>query len=93
MARRLPPEYGAASFVDLVSTPGSTLRMLPWTRVGGDRVTGEGEELARALVELVMACCPEAKLDAATRTFLADHQSALQLPDLDTLAAHDQRLA
>lgn len=95
VARRLPPEdpWEGATFVDLVSTAGATLRIVPWTRLAGDRIEGEGIERARALVQLAAARCPSAKLDAATRTFLGSHGQAAQLPDEPTLAAHDRRLS
>jgi hypothetical protein len=93
VARRLPQTYDGTTFVDLVSTAGSTLRLLPWTRLSGDPVEGEGEARARKLVELVVARCPETKVDPATRTFIESTDKAAQLPDLETLAAHDQRLA
>lgn len=94
VARRLPPELEGAPFVDIVSSAGSTLRMLPWTRLSGDPVEGEGDVRVRALVRLVTARCPDAQLDKATRAYVdgsTDH--APQLPDLATLAAHDERLA
>jgi len=93
VARRLPPVYEGATFVDVVSTAGSTLRILPWTRLTGELVAGDGELRARAFVELVKLHCPEAKLDPATRAFLERQGQAAQLPDMETLAAHDQRLA
>jgi hypothetical protein len=95
VARRLPAEepYEGTTFIDIVSTAGATLRILPWTRLAGDRIDGEGTERARALVQLAAARCPGAKLDAATRTFLGSHGQAAQLPDEPTLAAHDQRLS
>lgn len=95
VARRLPPDdpYEGATFIDIVSTAGATLRILPWTRLAGDRIEGEGAERARALVQLAAARCPGAKLDAATRTFLGSHGQAAQLPDEPTLAAHDKRLS
>jgi len=93
VARRLPPEHEGATFVDLVSTAGSTLRILPWTRLTGDLVPGTGgDDRARAVVALVVASCPAVKLDARTQAFVDGGQAA-QLPDLDTLAAHDARLA
>jgi hypothetical protein len=95
VARRLPAEepYESATFVDVVSTAGATLRILPWTRLAGDRIEGDGAERARAFVQLAAARCPGAKLDAATRTFLGSHGQAAQLPDEPTLAAHDRRLS
>lgn len=95
VARRLPPDepYESATFVDIVSTAGATLRILPWTHLAGDRIEGDGTERARALVQLAAARCPSAKLDAATRTFLGSHGQAAQLPDEPTLLAHDRRLS
>lgn len=92
VARRLPPDYDGTTFVDLVSNAGSTLRILPWTRISGEPVEGDGEARARKLVAMAAERCPSAKLDPATRAFL-DSKDAAQLPDLATLAAHDQRLA
>ncbi len=93
VARRLPTVHDGATFVDLVSSAGSTLRFLPWTRITGERIEGEGEHRACTMVELVAARCPEAKLDPATRAFIERRGDAAQLPDVETLAAHDQRLA
>lgn len=95
VARRLPPDepYEGATFVDVVSTAGATLRILPWTHLSGDRIEGDGTERARAFVQLAAARCPSAKLDAATRTFLGSHGPAAQLPDEETLHVHDRRLS
>lgn len=94
VARRLPPALGGAPFVDIVSTAGATLRILPWTKLTGDTIPGESDDArVRALVTLLAQRCPEAQLDAATRTYLAGAEPAPQLPDAETLAAHDQRLA
>jgi hypothetical protein len=93
VARRLPPEYGAAPFVDLVSTAGSTLRILPWTRLSGDPVGGEGDGRVKVLVGLLAERCPEAQFDPATKAYFGGTQPPAQLPDLATLDAHDQRLA
>jgi hypothetical protein len=95
VARRLPADapYDGATFIDLVSTAGATLRILPWTQLTGDAITGEGVERARAFCQLVAARCRGAKLDPATRTFIGSHGQAAQLPDAETLAAHDKRLA
>ena len=92
VARRLPPELDGDTFVDLVSTAGSTLRITSWTRLTGEPVEGAGDDRARNLVKLVMGYCPELKLDRATRELL-DGAEAAQLPDLATLAQHDARLA
>ena len=91
VARRMPPAYDGAAFVDIVSTAGSTLRIVPWTRLTG-RLEAEGDARPRAVVEHVVACCPGVRLDPATRIFLDTGEPA-QLPDLDTLRAHDDRLA
>jgi hypothetical protein len=92
VVRRLPAVYDGAAFVDIVSTSGSTLRIVPWTRLTGELIEGEGDARPRAVVEHVIARCPGAKLDPATRQFLDSGEPA-QLPDLDTLRAHDDRLA
>ncbi len=98
VARRLPaePPYDGITFVDLVSVTGSTLRILPWTAVGGALTLpfdADVPERARAFVQLIAARCPEARLDGATRTFLGGRGQAAQLPNVDTLAQHDARLA
>jgi hypothetical protein len=100
VARRLPADepYDGQTFVDVVSNAGSTLRILPWTHLDGellpsDTMAATGEERARALVQLVATRCADAKLDGATRTFLGGRGHAAQLPNADTLALHDARLA
>lgn len=95
VARRLPAAspYEGVTFIDLVSSAGATLRILPWTQLTGDAITGDGVERARSLCQLVAARCRGAKLDPATRTFIGSHGQAAQLPDEETLAAHDKRLA
>ncbi|MBX3160798.1 MAG: hypothetical protein KF773_32835 [Deltaproteobacteria bacterium] len=92
VARRMPADYASATFVDVVSTAGSTVRILPWTRVTGVAATTDDDARARSIVELVTHKCPAARVDPATRAFL-DGRPAAQLPDLTTLAAHDARLA
>jgi hypothetical protein len=92
VARRLPPAYDGITFVDIVSTAGSTLRLVPWTRLTGDPVDGEGDERPRGVIEHILARCPGAKLDPATRQFLETGVAA-QLRDVETLQAHDARLA
>lgn len=92
VARRLPPAYDNATFIDIVSTAGSTLRIVPWTRLTGEPIAAELDQRPRGVVERVVAMCPGAKLDPATRLFL-DTGEAVQLPDLETLHAHDERLA
>lgn len=97
VARRLPPERDGEPFVDIVSTPDSTLRLLPWTRTTGDTFDkGDGSNAGwlRGLLRLVVERCPNAKLDPATRRFLDGTDGApAQLPDIATLAAHDNRLS
>ncbi|MBL0220231.1 MAG: hypothetical protein IPQ07_40975 [Myxococcales bacterium] len=93
VARRLPPELDGATFVDVISTPGATLRILPWTRLSGDLVDGEGSARARELLAMVTSRHPEAKLDPSTRRFVHAAEPAMQLPDRATLDEHDARLA
>jgi hypothetical protein len=93
VVRRMPACYDGATFVDVVSTAGSTLRLLPWTRVTGDVVEPDPELRARAFAELVVKYCPDCQLDRATRAYLEQRGEAAQLPDVETLAAHDARLA
>jgi len=95
VARRLPPTapYDGIAFVDLVSSRGSTLRILPWTRLSGDVVDGEGDARCRAFIRLVCGHCPELQLDRATQKFIDGEDPPAQLPDEATLAAHDQRLS
>ncbi|HEY6038223.1 MAG TPA: hypothetical protein VIV58_28270 [Kofleriaceae bacterium] len=97
VARRLPghPPFDGVTFVDLVSLAGATLRILPWTNVGGELALPadvDGAERARAFVQLIAARCPGARLDSATRTFLGSRGPAAQL-STELLAAHDDRLA
>jgi hypothetical protein len=94
VARRLPPEppYDGVAFVDVVSTEGATLRVLPWTALTGADLDGGADARARAFARLLAARCPAAKIDAATRRFINGHDAA-QLPDARMLAAHDQRLS
>jgi len=92
VARRLPPAYDGTAFVDIVSTAGSTLRIVPWTRLTGELLGVDGDARPRVVVEHVLARCPNARLDPATQYFLDTGEPA-QLPDLATLRAHDDRLA
>jgi hypothetical protein len=92
VVRRMPPLFDNALFVDIVSTARSTLRILPWTRLGGDPIEGDGDARAARIVDYIMTKCPKAKLDPATRQFLDTGEPA-QIPDLETLRAHDARLA
>ena len=89
VVRRLPPIHDGATFVDLVSTAGATVRLVRWTRLLGDPLPDEPRAQARQLI----AWCPRATLDPATRTFVDGAGEAAQLPDLATLAAHDAKLA
>ncbi len=97
VARRLPKELEGITFVDLVSTAGSTLRLLPWTRLSLDdnRQLDDQTEARRALAILAVVSdrCPDITFDPATRAFIESRSEAAQLPDLATLAAHDERLA
>ena len=94
VARRLPADYEGGPFVDVVSTAGSTLRVLPSTRLSGDPIAGATDsDRLHALVELVIARCPNITLDPATRAFVEQAALPAQLPDVATLAAHDERLA
>ncbi len=88
VVRRMPAEYDGLTFIDLVSTAGATLRLVPWTRFTGEPVDAAPHALAKQLV----AWCTRATLDPATRQFL-DGGEAAQLPDLAMLAAHDAKLA
>jgi hypothetical protein len=94
VARRLPEAspYDGAAFVDVVSMAGATLRILPWTAITGHELAGEPVERLRTLVQLLAAQCREAKLDAATKTFVQGTGKPAQLPDEKTLAAHDAKL-
>lgn len=92
VVRRMPPVFDNALFVDIVSTARSTLRILPWTRLTGDPIEGDGDARPIRIVEYVLAKCPKARLDPATRQFLDTGEPA-QIPDLETLRAHDARLA
>ncbi|HEY5928598.1 MAG TPA: hypothetical protein VIV11_43230 [Kofleriaceae bacterium] len=95
IARRLPSEvpFDGTTFVDLVSLAGSTLRIMPWTEITGAPVYGEGEDRARTFVQLIAAHCLDAKLDSWTKVFADGAGHAAQLPNIKTLAAHDERMA
>ncbi|MDB4959896.1 MAG: hypothetical protein JWO36_7465 [Myxococcales bacterium] len=97
VARRLPEEspYDGITFVDVVSSPGATLRILPWTRLNAEKFDDDeedGELRARAFVQLVVDHCPDVHLDPATRTFLGAGEAA-QVPTVEVLAVHDAKLA
>jgi hypothetical protein len=95
IARRLPPDapFHSTTFVDVISTRGSTLRILPWTQITGAPIFGQGEERARAFVQLVAAHCLDAKLDSWTKVFADGAGHAAQLPNVKMLAGHDEHLA
>ncbi|CAN5920977.1 hypothetical protein BH11MYX3_BH11MYX3_04870 [soil metagenome] len=92
VARRLPADYDGMTFIDVVSNACATIRLLPWTRLTGEPIEGFGETWGRALLAAMIAKCPEASLDPATRRFVAGEPAA-QLPDLAKLAAHDEKLS
>lgn len=92
VARRMPPAHDGITFLDVVSTAGSTLRILPWSRVTGEAIDGDGDAWARGVLNAMLAKCPGASLDPATKRFQAGEPAA-QLPDLAKLAAHDDKLA
>lgn len=97
VARRLPKELDGVTFIDIVSTAGATLRVVPWTKLSVDdgRVLDDQTDARRALALLAVLVdrCPNITLDPATRSFIETRDQAARLPDLETLAAHDQRLA
>ena len=94
VVKRLPNAYDGATIVDVVSTAGSTLRILPSTKLtGGDSITGDDADRARGVASLIRSYCPACHLDAATRSFLDGSGPAAQLLDVAALAAYDQRLA
>jgi hypothetical protein len=92
VARRMPPDYDSVPFLDVVSTAGMTLRLLPWTRITGEVVEGGDIERARALAKLLASRCTQAKLDKASQAFVDTDKPPAQLPTLDMLAKHDQAL-
>ncbi|HTL36492.1 MAG TPA: hypothetical protein VL326_25340 [Kofleriaceae bacterium] len=96
IARRLPPDkpFEGATIIDIVSSAGATLRVVPWTKLrGGLPLPPQAVERARSFVNLVAAQALGAKLDPATKLFADSDGQAAQLPTLATLASHDQRLA
>lgn len=93
VVRMLPPAFDSVMFVDVISTADSTLRILPWSRLTGDPLDAvSDEDRPRAVVERVLARAPSARLDPATRHFFETGE-VTQLPDLESLRAHDARLA
>ena len=93
IARRLPAAapYDGETIIDIVSTAGATLRLTPASAIDGELFTATGADRARSFVQLLAERCPGAKLDGATRAFLAGGD-ALQFPDADVLAQHDARV-
>lgn len=89
VARRMPDAYDAVPFLDLVSTAGATIRLLPWTRFTGEAIDGAPRACAKQLI----AWCQRSTLDPATKQFVDGTGEPAQLPDLTTLAAHDDKLA
>jgi hypothetical protein len=92
VVRRMPAEYDGLLFLDVVSTAGSTLRLVQWTRLTGETFEGEGDAWHRAVLKSMMAHSPAASLDPATKRFHGGEPAA-QLPDVTKLAAHDGKLA
>ena len=72
--------------------PGSTLRVLPWTRLTGAATMGGDDASVRALIAKLRELAPEARLDGATRTFVETDAPAAQFPDLAALETHDTRI-
>ena len=98
VARRLPTTLLGTTFVDVVSTAGQTLRFLPWSRLTGAlleeiELSADDSERARMIAKLVAERCMDSQLDPATRAFVEGSGPAAQLPDVQTLATHDDRLA
>lgn len=94
VVRRLPDELDAMTFMDLVSVKGSTLRIVPSTRLTGISVAGTGDDRLRSLAGYVATMCGDVQLfDPATKNFLEKSEPAAQLKDLARLAAHDERLS
>jgi len=95
VARRFPPHtpYDGAHFVDIVSSAGATLRILPSTDLTGHTFVSDPVERAREIVNLFAAQALDAKLDSATKVFANGTSKAAQLKDETTLGAHDARLA
>lgn len=93
VARRLPQTLDGVPFADLVSTAGSTLRLVPWTRLTGDPLADDGVHRVRAFLALVVERCPSVQLDRATRDYLEQRAPIAQLRDDALLAAHDAKLA
>ena len=94
VVRRLPPELDGHPFIDIVSTAGMTLRVLPWSKLTGEHFEGDGDTRVRSFMQIVTKRCTEARIDRATQSFLDDDtKRPAQLPSLDLLAKHDTALA
>lgn len=94
VVRRLPDEFEGTTFMDIVSVKGSTLRIVPWTRLTGISVVGMGDDRLRSIASYMSTMCAEVQLfDPATKNFLEKPEPAAQLKDLAKLAAHDERLS
>jgi hypothetical protein len=95
VARRLPAEkpFESATVVDLLSKKGATLRIVPWTKLYGHPFESKAVERARSLVNVVAAMALEAKLDGATKLFANGDGDAAQLPNVEALATHDQKIS
>jgi hypothetical protein len=91
VARRLPRAYEGLAFVDVVSGPGTTLRLLSTTRFTGFESPADDAELARRLVALVKSQRPDVKIDKATGEFV-DGQPLGQFPDAELFASYDARV-
>jgi hypothetical protein len=94
VARRLPADkpFEGATVVDLLSTAGATLRIVPWTKLDGHPFESKAVERARSFVNVVAAMALDAKLDAATNAFANGDGDAAQLPSVAALATHDSKV-
>lgn len=94
VVRRLPPELDGHPFIDIVSTAGMTLRVLPWSKLTGEHFEGEGDQRVRSFMQVVTKRCTDARIDRATQSFLDDDtKRPAQLTSLDLLSKHDTALA
>lgn len=94
VARRLPADkpFEGATVVDLLSSAGATLRIVPWTKLDGHPFEAKAVERARSFVNVVAAMALDAKLDAATKTFANGDGDAAQLPNVAALATYDSKV-
>jgi len=93
VARKLPPgPFDGAEIVDVISTPGATVRIVSTTRLSGDPVVGDGLDRVRALIAVIVTHRPDVKLDIATRAVFDQGAPLRQLVDAAELASHDARL-